>query len=987
MDANDIKISGYEVLRQLGSGGMANVYLAVQRSLDRRVALKVMRRDIADLERFEQRFLVEGRTMAMIPHRNIVAVYDIVKGADSTYIAMEYLDGGSLSDRMNAGLSLGAAISIIVQVAQALQFAHERDVVHRDLKPANIMFRDAQTPVLTDFGIARRKHPNSPRLTESGMLVGTPTYMSPEQINDLDIDGRSDLYSLGILLHELLTGSPPFTGETPIAVLTAHLTAAPKRLPPELSDFQSVMDRLLAKNRDDRYASLREFCRALRETVINSKVLWTRLQSDLDDSLSDQLRALGFPLGGGATTPRSRAGQTPEAIAALGSARQVDDRQDAAKRLRQSYRRISRRTIAAGATVLVGILILGFVVWPDRRIDALTKRTVDLLLQQADEKLHAGDLVGAADYIQLSREQAPTYAEVERRAERLAELFKNEAEVAIGLSDFDGALAQVERARLILPEDPEITSITTRISDSRSEAERQSVIKELTDRASAAVAAGNVLGPGGAMALFDQALLMAPNNAQVLQLRGELVARTLRKARDALAAGELVSARTAINETAEAMAGEPEWRAIRLALEDAEALAAKRSELLVGLQRMDAQIRDGRLDSPAGNNASETLAEMQSILSSDPELDRRRAALARAYADLAESRLRDGDVEPALQSANQALHLQPELARAVELKRLVESRIDSRRARIIELIGKAQQAVLDSRFVEPPGASARDIALQLLEIDPGNQEANNLLQELPGRIAETITARSDAGDLEGAAGILDRAIEAYPEDKSLLAVSQQLSIRLSSWRAQRDRQAGLLRIAELLAVRTPSAASIGTAAREIVRLLAQDPQDRDAQAARVQLVSVIESAISTAKTPADLARVSDAIASAQQLLSSDGTAQQVASSLTDARARVAADEQSRIAASTGELLLAAYPWANVESLLDSDRRPVKLPAETTTPLRMSLPAGVYSVTFRHPQVGSPVTQVAQVQPKKLTTATASFASTIVGRDYLSRAGW
>src|SRR5690349_5827366 len=230
-------IPGYEILRSLGAGGMSTVYLALQRSLDRKVAIKVMRRSgdsaSADVVQAEKRFLLEGRMMAKLPHRNIVAVYDIVSKEDMSYISMEYLDGGTLADRMKTGLSLAEAVSVVVQIGSALDFAHSHSVVHRDLKPANIMFRDAATPVLTDFGIARYQDGSATRLTQTGMLVGTPTYMSPEQINGQPVDGRADLYSLGILFYEMLAGVPPFRGDTPIAVLMAHLTQQPPPLPDE----------------------------------------------------------------------------------------------------------------------------------------------------------------------------------------------------------------------------------------------------------------------------------------------------------------------------------------------------------------------------------------------------------------------------------------------------------------------------------------------------------------------------------------------------------------------------------------------------------------------------------------------------------------------------------------------------------------------------------------------------------------------------------
>jgi serine/threonine-protein kinase PpkA len=288
-----IHIPGYEYVRELGVGGMATVYLANQRSLDRNVAIKVMKRAGAD-ENFEKRFLLEGRTMAKLPHRNIVGVYDIVQNDEINYIAMEFLGGGTLSDHMRQGLSLAEAIAIVVQIAGALQFAHEAGVVHRDLKPANIMFRDAHTPVLTDFGIARAKDAASTRLTQTGMMIGTPTYMSPEQAMGNDVDGRSDQYSLGILFYEMLTGAPPFGGETPLNVVLAHINQPPPPLPAQFAHFQPILDRMLAKDREQRYPDLNVFVRELKAMLTNSDTLLAKLQIDPNQSASEQLRALGF---------------------------------------------------------------------------------------------------------------------------------------------------------------------------------------------------------------------------------------------------------------------------------------------------------------------------------------------------------------------------------------------------------------------------------------------------------------------------------------------------------------------------------------------------------------------------------------------------------------------------------------------------------------------------------------------------------------------
>ncbi len=198
-----IEIPGYDLDREVGSGGMARVYLGTQTALQRQVALKVLRGSLAG-EEFQTRFLHEGRLLARLNHPNIVAIHDIGQVGDRSYMAMEYLDGGTLSDKMKEGLSVAKVIRICTQIAHALHLSHSHSIVHRDLKPSNIMFRDDITPVLTDFGIARKTDAEN-RLTKTGMVVGTPYYMSPEQISGKDIDGRADLYSLGIMLYELLT--------------------------------------------------------------------------------------------------------------------------------------------------------------------------------------------------------------------------------------------------------------------------------------------------------------------------------------------------------------------------------------------------------------------------------------------------------------------------------------------------------------------------------------------------------------------------------------------------------------------------------------------------------------------------------------------------------------------------------------------------------------------------------------------------------------
>jgi serine/threonine-protein kinase PpkA len=246
-----VAIAGYQVERELGRGGMAVVYLALHEMLERQVALKVlMNTSQAEDANWRARFLREGRLVAKLCHRHIVTVYDLGITAGLPYIAMEYLPGGDLKRRVGQG-KVRQHLQIIGQLAQALASAHRQQFIHRDLKPQNVLFRATGEAVLTDFGIAKQQGDSS--LTRPGLVIGTVAYISPEQARGYAVDGRADLYSLGVLSYELLTGRLPFYAETELGVVVQHLTASPPPLPAELSYLQPLLDRLLAKDPNARY--------------------------------------------------------------------------------------------------------------------------------------------------------------------------------------------------------------------------------------------------------------------------------------------------------------------------------------------------------------------------------------------------------------------------------------------------------------------------------------------------------------------------------------------------------------------------------------------------------------------------------------------------------------------------------------------------------------------------------------------------------------
>jgi len=256
-----VKIPGYEMLRPIAEGGMASVYLAVQESLGRYVAIKLLKRfDNPDQAR---RFRNEGRIIASLNHRNIITIHDIGVCEDRHYISMEYLEGGDLEGRIQAGMNAEAALDLLAVMGSCLEFLHSKAIIHRDMKPANILFHKDGTPILTDFGVARQLETDM-RLTMEGSAVGSPYYLSPEQAECKPLDGRTDIYSLGIIFHEMLTGEKPFQGGSHIETILAHLTEPVPTLPPGLKRYQALLNRMIAKQPDERFATAGEMLAYLR---------------------------------------------------------------------------------------------------------------------------------------------------------------------------------------------------------------------------------------------------------------------------------------------------------------------------------------------------------------------------------------------------------------------------------------------------------------------------------------------------------------------------------------------------------------------------------------------------------------------------------------------------------------------------------------------------------------------------------------------------
>ncbi|HID61183.1 MAG TPA: hypothetical protein EYP49_00325 [Anaerolineae bacterium] len=262
MDLSGAIIGQYHIIEQIGKGGMATVYKAYQPNLDRYVAVKVLTPGLAGNRGFIARFEREARAVARLRHRNILTVFDYGRQGDVFYLVTEYVSGGTLRGRLGWPQDLTYVVGIISQVGDALAHAHRQGMIHRDVKPGNILMVEEDWPLLSDFGLAKMVE-DSLQLTASGASVGTPQYMSPEQAQGLAVDRRSDIYSLGAVLYEAVTGRPPFGPDSPIAVILRQINE-PITPPHTLrSDLPAEMERIilkaLAKSPADRYQRMEEF--------------------------------------------------------------------------------------------------------------------------------------------------------------------------------------------------------------------------------------------------------------------------------------------------------------------------------------------------------------------------------------------------------------------------------------------------------------------------------------------------------------------------------------------------------------------------------------------------------------------------------------------------------------------------------------------------------------------------------------------------------
>jgi eukaryotic-like serine/threonine-protein kinase len=437
-DLSGRQIGDYRLLRRLGRGGMAVVYLAEQQSLGRRVALKILKQTLSNDESFVRRFVHEAKAAAALVHANIVQIHEVGCIDGIHFIAQEYVEGVNLKqllDRQGA-LSTAAAVNVIRQVAAALHKAGQAKITHRDIKPENIMLSGTGEVKVADFGLARVETAGeSVNLTQIGITMGTPMYMSPEQVQGKPVDTRSDLYSFGVTCYQMLAGRPPFEGDTALKIAVQHLHDEPRRLEdlrPDLPEgLCRIVHKTLAKRQQDRYQNAAELLRDLRLLQIEGPdESWP---SSVDWSVPEMLASAG-----------ARTEATQQLAAVM---QQQTDRTDRSR----GYPRVL-------VIALAGLLLGAAVAWATRPAPLLHVADEEAPVIEAqktvrEQYFHAATIASEAGWRSIARYFPPEQSEENRyyalRAEqRLAELYLENGDLDQALESY----SKLTDARVVDPE-------------------------------------------------------------------------------------------------------------------------------------------------------------------------------------------------------------------------------------------------------------------------------------------------------------------------------------------------------------------------------------------------------------------------------------------------------------------------------------------------------------------------------------------------------
>ncbi len=822
----DFELPGYELYERLGRGGMATVYRALHLNLDREVAIKVMDPAMNSDESFSERFIREARISARLTHPHILQIYDVNTFEGYNYIAMELLSGGELADFIHGDMPQKQIYLILHQMTDALDYASGRGYIHRDIKPSNIMRRSEDDFVLADFGIARAANSGT-QMTQTGLMVGTPSYMSPEQAKGQEVDGRSDLYALAVLAYEMLTKTLPYESDSAVTTAVKHLTEDIPTLPEHLAAYQGFIDKGLAKSADDRFQTGRELYEAFMEASAgfdDTDVLTpgverpapAAVQAADDSPERTSLAGVESTRLSQSSSPAISASSRPYRLdGSMQRERLVSGTYSAEKRPAKSGNSALR--LLAIAVVLGGLGYGGYIFWQGQQGGAskeLASVTAELAAAYSAMNEDRLDAAAAAFYKVLQQDRGNAAAQ--QGMDQIETLYTESIEAALAgkdaatarnlLTDFSGYFAtsgSINRLQAeldLLEEEQRLAAV---------QGER---IQKLVDEAGQAADNGDF---DRARSLIEQAVAIDASSeaatsamAALQQAEAEAAAYEARWApyseQDRLAFIEaLALADSAID------AGDPD-RA-RAALQQAGAIAADAPELGArqeGIEALEASIAE---QAAAEQARIETLLEDAAVaagdIAGDPANARRAldlyaqveeadpgnalaaegvAAVTGYFVGIASAAASEGDFESARNALASAEALVPEAAAVSDMLTSVDEQEAAWQARQAAEAKAREAAAAAAREAEEVaarghralGSGSLDVAQQAYDeaaaTHPGLDAVQQLESDLRAAYVAAAREQIDLKEFDAAQELVATASGHFPEDASWPQLEQEI---------------------------------------------------------------------------------------------------------------------------------------------------------------------------------------------------------------------
>ncbi len=997
--AVDFKIDGYDLIREIGEGGMARVFLGTQLSLGREVAVKVLRGSLSG-EDFQRRFLHEGQMLAKLNHPNIVPIHDIGQQGEHFYMAMEYLQGGTLSERMKHGISVAECIRICTQVAHALHLAHSHNIVHRDMKPSNIMFRDELTPVLTDFGIAR-KTDSEHRLTKTGMVVGTPYYMSPEQITGKDIDGRADLYSLGIMFFELLTGELPFKAEEPLALAMQHVQEAPPLLPEAVTELQPVLDAMLAKDKDDRFPDMLGFCEAIKELVMTEAAFAERLSGETKLFNSDQFSDPRF--GSGPLRVPERV--TRDLARATGQRKPPGRANDSKQTPAHGATRVSGQSPAQGAkrpawlipAALAGVLMvataLTLILGGDSSgLTDKQRAVVDELLKKVDAHIVLERIREPADDNAVTRLKevlniAPNYGPALERSGEVAVFFESDARSLLLQGNLEQARAVAADGLDLSADYQPLTDLLAEIDTQQAAETRRREIFDLNISAQQLFSQGKLIEPAAENALknYDAALALDPRNEAASEGRKRVQETVVAQARDELLNNNLNEAQRLVK-LLESRFGASTLVSSVAAEVSARQQSVQEAEQIANLLKEAAQlVSNNSLIEPPGNSAVDRFQAVLRLNPANVEAKQGLADIAANFERQASSALASQNYSRAVDFASAGLRAEADNPALAKIQQQATGALDAVDREIQQSLQQAERLARAGSLLSADSNNALSAYQRVLELDATNPRAQAAINSLPDQVFDRIRQLRRVDDLPAAGDLAQLAASTFSSDSRFITLGEAISAEAASQQRQ-NRLAGLLADSRSLIQRAPLNASAITAASDALDAIAKEfPNDVEVVAQRRALTQAVADQAQQLSIDGDDDGALSLTTFGLARYPSNAALVAARSDITDRQNRRASEEQARFAALQGQLAIDAAPWGEVIEITGGQGS-VALPDDATTPLMLSLPEGNYQIVVRSSGAAAPVRLNARVQRQQRVQARAQFTE-LDATSYFERSGW